>query len=75
MSFPKSKISDVRAYTRRDLLREDIDDLVVDDEDGESEVEDEGDDAPGEGWTEERIGDDGVVRAVEKDADDKEELD
>lgn len=54
VSFPKSSISDVRAYTRRNFLREDVDSLT-DEDDGPSEGEGAADSLPEEGWQETRI--------------------
>ena len=54
VSFPKSPINEVRAYTRRDFLREDVEDLV-EDEDGPADVGAPADELPEEGWQETRI--------------------
>lgn len=54
VSFPKSSISEVRAYTRRNFLREDVDDLA-DDDDGPGEENAPADQMPEEGWQETRI--------------------
>ncbi len=67
VSFPKSNISAVRACTRRNFLREDVDDLASeserdhdDDHDGERSDRSKAsraDALPEEGWTETRIDD------------------
>lgn len=54
VSFPKSSINEVRAYTRRDFLREDVDDLAGE-EDGPAEENAPADEMPEEGWQETRI--------------------
>ncbi len=54
VSFPKSSISDVRAYTRRNFLREDVDSLADDDDSAEEETT-TADALPEEGWQETRI--------------------
>ncbi len=72
VSFPKSNISDVRAYTRRNFMREDVDDLVEHEDDSGQEPAGDGD-RPGEGWTEELVDDDGVVRPSRASVDDEDE--
>lgn len=54
VSFPKSNINEVRAYTRRNFLREDVDDLA-EEEDGPVEENAPADEMPEEGWQETRI--------------------
>ena len=54
VSFPKSSINEVRAYTRRNFLREDVDDLAGED-DGPVEEHAPADQMPEEGWQETRI--------------------
>ena len=54
VSFPKSSISDVRGYTRRNFRRENVEDLAGD-EDGPEEKMSTADEIPEEGWQETRI--------------------
>lgn len=76
VSFPKSSISEVRAYTRRDFLREDVEDLV-EDEDGPADVGAPADELPEEGWQETRIEyeTEGEATANNDEDDDDDELD
>lgn len=56
VSFPRSSISEVRGYTRRDFLREDVDDLTDDEEEGGGSAAGPAADAlPEEGWQETRV--------------------
>lgn len=75
VSFPKSSINEVRAYTRRDFLREDVDDLA-EDEDGPADVGGAADELPEEGWQETRIEyeteDEAKAREAEEEDDDDE---
>ena len=75
VSFAKSSISDVRAYTRRNFRRENVEDLT-EDEDGPGEENAPADQMPEEGWQETRIeyetGDEGTATGEE---DDDDELD
>ena len=70
VSFPKSSISEVRAYTRRDFLRENVEDLT-EDEDGPAEKMSTADELPEEGWQETQIyEDDGDTATTDGDEDD-----
>lgn len=73
VSFPKSSISDVRAYTRRNFLREDVEDLTDEDE-GPAGGDASADALPEEGWQETRIdgGDEAAALAETEDGDDDE---
>ena len=75
MSFPKSSINEVRAYTRRNFLRENVDDLA-EDEDGPADVGAPADELPEEGWQETRIEyeteDEAKAREAEDEDDDDE---
>lgn len=75
LSFPKSSISDVRAYTRRNFLREDVDDLSDDEERGGGEAAGPAADAlPEEGWQETRVEyetEDEATNDEEEDEDDR----
>ena len=75
VSFPKSSISDVRAYTRRNFLREDVEDLT-DEDDGPADGDGDAaaDALPEEGWQETRIdgGDEAAALAETEDGDDDE---
>lgn len=75
VSFPKSSINEVRAYTRRNFLREDVDDLA-EDEDGPADVGGAADELPEEGWQETRIEyeteDEAKAREAEDEDDDDE---
>ena len=55
LSFPKSNISDVRAYARRDFLREDVDDLTDDEDEAGEAAGPAADELPEEGWQETRV--------------------
>ena len=69
VSFPRSSISGVRAYTRRNFLREDVEGWR-DEEDGPAEQNAAVDDLPPEGWTETRLdGDDERSTAAEENGD------
>ena len=75
VSFPKSSINEVRAYTRRNFLRENVDDLA-EDEDGPADVGAPADELPEEGWQETRIEyeteDEAKAREAEDEDDDDE---
>jgi len=75
VSFPKSSISDVRAYTRRNFRREDVEDLT-EDEDGPADEGGAADELPEEGWQETRIEyeteDEAKAREAEDEDDDDE---
>ena len=68
VSFPRSSISDVRAYTRRDFRRENVEDLT-EDEDGPAEETPAADALPEDGWQETQIyeDDEGDTREDEDD--------
>ena len=77
VSFPKSNINEVRAYTRRNFLREDVEDLA-DDEDGPAEASAPADQMPEEGWQETRIEyetEDGQTATDDEEDEDDDELD
>ncbi len=69
VSFPKSNISEVRAYTRRNFRREDVDDLS-DEEDGLARRTAAADELPEEGWTETRVDGDDEAAALREEGDD-----
>lgn len=77
VSFPKSSINEVRAYTRRNFRREDVEDLT-ENEDGPADEGGAADELPEEGWQETRIEyeteDEAKAREAE-DEDDDDELD
>lgn len=75
VSFPKSSISEVRAYTRRNFLREDVEDLA-EDEEGTAEENAPADQMPEEGWQETRIEyeTEGEGNATNSEDDDDDEL-
>ena len=74
VSFPKSSISEVRAYTRRDFRRENVEDLA-EDEDGPTEKMSTADELPEEGWQETQIYEDDGDTATTDDDEDDDELD
>ena len=71
VSFAKSNISDVRAYTRRNFRRENVEDLT-EDEDGPAEETSAADELPEEGWQETRIYEDDDEGDTGEDEDDDE---
>ena len=74
VSFPKSSINDVRAYTRRNFRRENVEDLAGD-EDGPEEKMSTADELPEEGWQETRIYEDDDGATATATADDDEDDD
>ena len=70
VSFPRSSISDVRAYTRRDFRRENVEDLT-DDEDGPTEKTPAADELPEDGWQETQIYEDDEGDTGEDEDDDE----
>lgn len=75
VSFPRAKgasakgASEVRAYTRRNFLRENVEDLT-DEEDGPAEVNAPANEMPEEGWQETRIEYETEGESPEEDDDD-----
>ncbi len=55
VSFPKSSINEVRAYTRRNFRREDVEDLTENEDGPADEGDAAADELPEEGWQETRI--------------------
>tara|TARA_Y100000590_G_scaffold397280_1_gene478712 strand:+ start:80 stop:970 length:891 start_codon:yes stop_codon:yes gene_type:complete len=74
VSFPKSNISDVRAYTRRNFLREDVEDLVEDEDGDDEETVTSADALPEDGWQETRIYEDDEEDEDDEDEEDDSEL-